>query len=75
MSDEGDPIQADTVLADQEQPLPMPHRMRSNATFQPKSNKIEPTITLEKPDGSVHEDNISQLAIDYGMHQQNKKRI
>ena len=45
-----------------EKPLPMPHRMRSNATFQPKvAEKIQPT--LDDPssikDSKVHDDNIS----------------
>ena len=50
-----------------EKPVPMPHRMRSNKTFQPKVDKIEPNIEVEKKE-KVHDDNISQLAIDYGMH-------
>lgn len=57
----------DTVM---QNPLPKPHRMRSNATFQPKSTKIEPTL-VDEPQVE-HSDNVSQIAIEYNMHQQNK---
>ena len=40
-----DDIDANTVM---ENPLPKPHRMKSNATFQPKRNLIEPNLTVDK---------------------------
>ena len=54
-----------------EKPVPMPHRMRSNLTFQPKAVKLEPQLALDQGSvvgGKVHDDNVSQLAIDYTLH-------
>ena len=58
-----------------EKPVPMPHRMKSNATFQPKSLKIEPDLQVSPSKDKIHDDNVSQLAIDYNMHMRNQKRI
>ena len=65
---EGEPIEVETAL---EKPLKMPHRMRSNATFQPKSVKIEPQLKSDREekvsDRESNIDSISQLAIDFNM--------
>ena len=68
-----------------ENPLPtMPQRMRSNKTFQPQSQKFgdnqQAKVNFEagqdENSSEVNKkDKISQLAIDYRMHMQNKNRI
>ncbi len=66
-------IDVDIVL---EKPVPMPHRMRSNQTFQPKSQKVIESQTEQKDKMSVvHDDNVSQLAIDYNLHLKNQQRM
>ncbi len=51
-------IDVDIVL---EKPVPMPHRMRSNQTFQPKSQKVIESQTEQQIDKTsvVHDDNVS----------------
>ena len=66
-------IAVDIVL---EKPVPMPHRMRSNQTFQPKSQKVIESQTEQNDKTSVvHDDNLSQLAIDYNLHLKNQQRL
>lgn len=71
-----------TVIA---KPLPMPHRLRSNFTFQPSGhpNTIfgenlhteENAVKVQDDLLEVHHDRISQLAIDYKLHKKNQERV
>jgi len=54
-----------------EKPLPMPYRMRSNKTFQSKSNSQLVPLDDETANVKVFDDNLSKLAIDYTLHIEN----
>ena len=76
-------FEADYQLDLTEKPLPpMPHRMKSNATFQPKNVSIMPNFeiqqdkisSVEKDRQSV-DDRLSRVAKDYRMAVKNKERM